>query len=306
MHRLNCCFGVLAIFATGIGPVLAQKTQNVLSNQRGLAVPQEVLLNTGTIAGMPPESSFTTPDGKRAYRNISRATITPILPRAGAGTGAAVLILPGGAFSMLSMDNEGWPVARWFADHGIAAFVVKYRLNPTALTQSAFDAEMAAQYKAVQTSGVMPDLPVPPQAVDDAKAALRWVRRDARRFGIDPARIGMVGFSAGAMTTLSLVTSNQTIDEPAFIASIYPPMKAIPVPASAPPMFVSIAADDPLFGAQGFGLIEAWRAAGKPVELHYYQNGGHGFGLGDPAKTASDWKDSFLRWMRMNGFLTAK
>ena len=71
-------------------------------------------------------------------------------------------------------------------------------------------------------------------------------------------------------------------------------------------MFVALAADDPLFGNSGFGLIESWRAAKRPVEFHLYQNGGHGFGLGYPGNTANGWFPVFHHWLDVNGFLKAK
>ena len=274
-------------------------------NGDGTGAASEIPLATGIVANMPPETSFAAPGGKRAYRNVSRATITPVLPKIGIATGAAVLILPGGAFAMLSMDTEGWPIAHWFADRGVAAFVVKYRLNPTPAGQAAFDADMIKQYQAIVGGGEMPDLAVPPQALEDGNAALRFVHDHAKDYGVDPERIGMIGFSAGAMTTLAVVASGSPDLQPAFIAPIYPPMKPVSVPVSAPPMFVAIAADDPLFGKQGFGLVQAWQSAHKAVELHFYQRGGHGFGEGEPTHTVSDWKLSLLHWMQMNGFLSS-
>ena len=77
------------------------------------------------------------------------------------------------------------------------------------------------------------------------------------------------------------------------------------VPADAPPMFVVLAADDPLFANRGFGVVEAWQAAGRPVEFHLYQNGGHGFGLGNTGKTSLGWFDAFMRWIELNGWLQA-
>src|SRR5579863_6211523 len=82
-------------------------------------------------AGTPEEVWDRMGNGQRVARNITRPTITAFLPDPSVATGAAVIVAPGGGFKMLAMDNEGWPVAKWFADHGVAAFVLKYRLNPT-------------------------------------------------------------------------------------------------------------------------------------------------------------------------------
>ncbi|WP_262422731.1 alpha/beta hydrolase [Brevundimonas denitrificans] len=140
--------------------------------------------------------------------------------------------------------------------------------------------------------------------VEDATAAFALVRSRADEWGVDPDRIGMVGFSAGAGTTLATtLTAPET--RPAFIAPIYGAMTAVEVPETAPPMFVVLAADDPLFANSGFGLVESWRTAGRPVEFHLYQNGGHGFGLGNPGMTSLGWFDGFMRWLELNGFLQA-
>jgi len=110
------------------------------------------------------------------------------------------------------------------------------------------------------------------------------------------------GRLAGAGTTLATTLAGGA-PKPAFIAPIYDAMDAAEVPADARPMFVALASDDPLLGGRGFGLVEAWHQAGKPVELHSYQNGGHGFGLGNPGRTSLGWFDVFMRWMGVNGFL---
>ncbi len=105
--------------------------------------------------------------------------------------------------------------------------------------------------------------------VADANAAFALIRTNAKKWNVDPDRIGMIGFSAGAMLTMTTTLSGGEA-KPAFIASIYGGLAAVEVPADAPPLFVAIAADDPLFPV-GFGLIESWRNANRPVELHYYE-----------------------------------
>jgi len=90
----------------------------------------------------------------------------------------------------------------------------------------------------------------------------------------------------------------------AFIGPIYGGMGSVEVPENAPPMFSVIATDDFLFGGQ-FGVIKSWYDAGIPVEFHLYQNGGHGFGLGNPNRTSNRWFDAFVHWLDVNGFLAA-
>ena len=115
----------------------------------------------------------------------------------------------------------------------------------------------------------------------------------------------MIGFSAGAMATMATALAKPDMHL-GFIAPIYGSMEPVTVPADAPPMFAALAANDPLFAGKGLGLIESWQRAGRPVELHLYQAGGHGFGLGKAGTTSTGWFDSFVRWLDANGLLAAK
>ena len=244
-------------------------------------------------------------DGKRlAVRNVVQPTLTPFLPVRG-GTGAAVIVAPGGGFNGLAMEHEGWDVARWLSQHGIAAFVLKYRLVRTPDDQGAFADELAKLIAGKPSSITMPD-DTPPEALADGIAALHYVRAHAGTFGVDPHRVGFMGFSAGGFLTRSVVASGG-VERPDFVAPIYPNMAAMAVPADAPPMFVAIAADDFLLGrVNGFPLIDSYRAAGKPIEFHLFDRGGHGFGLGEPGTPPASWPDLFLRWLDQRGLLTPK
>ena len=237
-------------------------------------------------------------------RNVVRPTITPYLPDPAKATGAAVIVAPGGAFLSLSMTGEGSDVARWLADHGVAAFVLKYRLNETPRDDKAFLAVMGQRFSAAAQPGAVRTIEEP-RATQDALKALEIVRERAASWRVDPARVGMIGFSAGAMTTLNSVLEGQSDQRPAFIGYIYGPMTSIAVPADAPPMFSAIAMDDGLFKRQGFGIVEAWRAAGRPVEFHAYERGDHGFGAGRPGMTTAMLLPEFLAWMDMRGLLGA-
>lgn len=237
-------------------------------------------------------------------RNVTVPTITPYLPAPGKETGAAVIVAPGGAFLSLSMTGEGRDVARWLADHGVAAFVLKYRLNETPRDDRAFLGEMGKVFAAAARSTAVPEVKEP-RATQDALKALEIVRARAGEFHIDAARVGMIGFSAGAMTTLNAVLDGKGDQRPAYIGYIYGPMSAIPVPADAPPMFAAIAMNDGLFAKQGFGIVEAWRQAKRPVELHAYERGDHGFGAGKPGTTTTGLLPQFLAWLQMRGLLGA-
>ena len=141
--------------------------------------------------------------------------------------------------------------------------------------------------------------------IADANAAFALVRANAAKWHVDPDRIGMIGFSAGAMLTMT-VTLNNHDAKPAFIGNIYGPLGAVDVPADAPPLFAAVAADDPLFGQRNFGLIEAWSKANRPVEFHYYEQGGHGFGMYPKETTSTGWFDAFVKWLGMHGYLRPK
>jgi acetyl esterase/lipase len=236
-------------------------------------------------------------------RNVVSPTIRPYLPKPGKANGAAVLVAPGGGFMMLSIKDEGWDVASWLADHGVAAFVLKYRLDPTPADEAAFDKFGRERMAAAFSAGSHASAPVFQPAIDDGVAALKLIQAHATEWHLDSKRLGMIGFSAGAMTTLSVALAQRDGAKPAFIGLIYGPMATVQVPAGAPPLFAALAADDPLFGHAGIGLIDAWHQAGVPAELHLYQRGGHGFGLGMRDTTTRLWPEEFLSWLAMNDLL---
>lgn len=268
------------------------------------AEPNAIPLGTGGVEGQTAKETWYKQWGDPFVRNVSRATLTPFLPDAGKANGAAVIVAPGGGFRILSMGNEGWEVAKALNERGIAAFVLKYRLQPTAPEWEEFD---RVNPLTAPRPGAAPGAATPAPSpvalpLEDATAAFRLVRARAKEWNVDPRRIGMVGFSAGAGTTMA-ATLQSTENKPAFIAPIYGAQRAVEVPADAPPMFVALAADDPLFGNNEYGLISAWKKAGRPVEFHLYQNGGHGFGLGNPGKTSTGWFPQFVLWLESNGML---
>ena len=242
-------------------------------------------------------------NGNIGVRNVVQPTLTPVLP-AGSSTGAAVIVAPGGGFLGLAMDTEGWQIARWLANHGIAAFVLKYRVLPTPPSLEIFEDEFNRMLHGEKVSFANPS-DTPPEALADAMAALRHVRAHAEEFRVDPRRIGFMGFSAGGFLTRSVI-ANAGNEMPAFAAPIYPNMAAMDVPANAPPIFVLIASDDFLLERGALGLVQSWRAAGKPIEFHLLANGGHGFGLGRPGTSTQDWMELLYRWLEVNSLLAGK
>lgn len=291
MKRLALTIALLVIPAAATAQVALPPPETALA----------LALGTGPAPGSQGPEMWTGVPGDLTVRNTVEATLLPVLPQAANATGEAIVIAPGGAYMTLSYDHEGTRVARALAERGIAAFVLKYRLKPTPRPMPEFGKAMIRQLTDwVGKPGEGLKVGTPTYAVDDAVAALRLVRQRAKGWKIDPARVGMMGFSAGARLTLATVAAASPQDMPAFAAPIYPPMEGIAVPQMAPPLFVAMASDDPLSGKAGHALIQSWIEAGKPVEFHSFQKGGHGFGLGSRGNTTDGWINLLARWIRFN------
>lgn len=267
--------------------------------------PQAIVLATGPLPGATANESWHRQYQKVFARNVTVATLTPFLPDPTKATGAAVIVAPGGGFRTLSMENEGWDVARALADNGVAAFVLKYRLNQTPADMPGFERSMTEMFSATAQPRPRPSADqaretLAPQ-IADARAAFALIRKRAPEWKVDPQRIGMLGFSAGAMLTMATTLHGEAA-KPAFIGNIYGPISAMPAPTDAPPLFVALAADDPFFANSGTGLIDSWRAAKRPVEFHLYEQGGHGFGMYQKETTSTGWFGDYVRWLQMRGF----
>ena len=266
--------------------------------------PGAIVLGPGPLPGATVAESWHRQYGSTFARNVTVATLTPFLPDRAKANGTAVIVAPGGGFRTLSMENEGWDVARALADRGVAAFVLKYRLIQTPADIPAFQRAMGEMF-----ASAAPTRPTPAQQmaslapqIADARAAFALIRKRSAEWHVDPDRIGMMGFSAGAGLTMAVTLSGGDA-RPAFIGNVYGSLAPVTVPANAPAMFVALAADDPLFGGGSFGLIESWRAAKRPVEFHLYEQGGHGFGMYPKKTTSTGWFDAFARWMTMHGWM---
>jgi acetyl esterase/lipase len=271
------------------------------------AEPGAILLNTGGVADQPAKESWFRQWGEPMVRNVTTATLTPFLPDPAKANGTAVIVAPGGGFRWLSINNEGWKIAKALNERGVAAFVLKYRLQPTPETIEGLKQSMDHMFSSVGAGAAGDKAPPRPPQPDlsnqlaDAEAAYALIVSRAKEWNIDPKRIGMVGFSAGAGLTMHCTFHSKTMKF-AFVAPIYGGMAPVEVPKDAPPLFVAIAANDFLFKGQ-FGLIKSWFDAGKPVEFHLYQDGGHGFGMGYPGHTTYWWFEPFTHWLDINGFL---
>lgn len=301
-------------------PVMAQNSNRPsaprIPNDKMAAIPipaqpDAIELGTGSLPGATAPEAWHSQYGSKFARNVTVATLRPFLPRGAKASGAAVIVAPGGGFRTLSMENEGWNVARALAERGVAAFVLKYRLIQTPADLEEFARPPAPRPAPVPGGAPSAPRPAPggmagqlaPQ-IADVNAAFALVRSNAEKWHVDPDRVGMIGFSAGAALTMA-TTLNDRNAKPAFIGNIYGPLSAVDVPSDAPPLFAAIAADDPLFGFN-VGLIENWHKAHRPVEFHYYEQGGHGFGMYPKETTSTGWFDAFARWLGMHGYLRPK
>jgi acetyl esterase/lipase len=297
--------------------LLCAATPAAAQTRRDIAPPAQppgaIVLKTpgAPPAGATPETwTMSSSDNVPVVQNVSVPTLTPFLPPKGKASGTAVIIAPGGGFVLLAMDHEGWQVARWLQSHGVAAFVLKYRVLPTGPKAAGLDkanAELNALPQAARLAHLGDGEKL---AVQDAQEAMRVVRARAAEWGVDPNRIGFMGFSAGAITTLGLALADAPGARPAFIAPVYgglsTPLFGGTIPDKPPPMWAAQSADDPLFGKTDFALIPAWEAKGGAVELHLYEKGGHGWGFpGRPGTTTLQWPSDFLAWLQARG-LAAK
>lgn len=287
-----------------------------------LAAQEVVPVYDGAIPGAKPipasykELSVTGDDGVIRVSKVSLPTVTVYLPEKGRATGTAVLICPGGGYGILAINHEGDKVAKEFNKIGVAAFVLKYRLPD---------------------DQIMEDKSTGP--LQDAQQAMSLLQKNAKKWNINPDKIGVMGFSAGGhlASTLSVrynvpkITDQQAKIRPAFSLLIYPVISLSSYPhlgtsnnllgkeasdeqkayfsnekhinAQTPPAFIVHAADDGGVPVQNSLLYAQGLVEHKvPAELHVYQNGGHGFGLNNKS-TTDQWFERLRNWMQMNKLL---
>lgn len=220
--------------------------------------------------------------------NVVRPTVTAYLPERSRATRTAVIIAPGGGFVALPIDLEGRDVATWLQQRGIAAFVLKYRI-----IEKRGEGIPAMNMDEVSRYGIA-----------DGIQALKVIRARAAEFDIDPERIGVVGFSAGAIVASGMVFNRNAAERPSFAAFIYgAPFGSIPrMPKHLPPLFMAWAQNDDVALEPILRFQDALEAAGHQPEVHIYAAGGHGFGMKKQGTSSDYWIDAFYYWLEAYGF----
>ena len=252
--------------------------------------------------------------------NVAVPTITPYLPAPSKATGSAMIVCPGGGYFMLSIDSEGHNVAKWLAEHGIAAFVLKYRLRYAGDTPEAVDQSVGAMFggvtgqrqldKAQPQGGGMPMFAAPQEgptiqelAGDDGRAAIAYVRAHAAEYGIDPDRIGIMGFSAGSGVTYNVMYQHDERSNPNFAAPIYGGYAAEALPDNATPLFILAPEFDMWPAPTAMDIYQLWHRNHLPAELHYFSGTQHGFGLKDDGEPVNIWIKLLYNFMIKCGFV---
>jgi len=242
------------------------------------------------------------PDQRLVY-NVNRPQLlvwpSSLPPKAKA---PAVLLVPGGGFQFLAMDNEGFDVAKRLERLGIRVFIVKYRTLPVGEGFASFKDAIAATFQ----RGAKVSMDDRPYALADTQGAIRLLRARAAEWGVIPDKIGILGFSAGAMIVLATAQANAADARPDFVGMVYGPTQGTEVPPSAPPLFSAIAADDRFFKMEDLSLIHAWRSSGASVEFHLYSAGGHGFASRPNGTTSDAWFAQYALWLKSTGVVANK
>ena len=248
--------------------------------------------------GAPGSEGKTAPERNENSRvsSVHKPSLTVYLPAREKATGAGVIVIPGGGHRYLAVDHEGYAVASWLSEHGVAGFVLKYRLAR----------EEGSTYT------------IEEHALRDTQRAVRLVRSRAAEWGLDPARLGVIGFSAGGELAALVSLRNdggvagaedeveRQSSRPAFQALIYPGNSQSIVPApDSPPVFLACGYKDRPDISGGLASVYlAFKKAGVPAELHVYAGAGHGFGLRETDHSpAAAWPARFQEWLADRGLL---
>ena len=271
--------------------------------------------------------------GIQGISGTNEAAIKVFLPAPEKNTGAAVIICSGGALMFHSWGNDVEKMATWLNERGVAVIGLKYRLRqmaprpqrppeagaarPTPPAGGNFGA-MRLQlpditgFDQLTKANASPDQSGRPDpsldaAVDDAFRTIRLVRAHASEWGIDPQKVGYLGYSAGGGVALAATLRADAETRPSFLASCYgPSLTDVVVPENAPNLFIAVRARHNNVAAGMLALFLEWKKAGANAEMYIYDDGQGPFGPGDDTTTSGAWRENFYRWMLSNGWVADK
>ncbi|UJH66837.1 alpha/beta hydrolase [Allomuricauda sp. SCSIO 65647] len=239
--------------------------------------------------------------------NVSVPTIQVFRPSEATNNGTAVIVAPGGGLYALSINSEGNDVAKWLNEKGITAFVLKYRLVPTGEDGVGEISQLSMSDPKKIGEEVAKVIPI---SIQDGLNAIAHVRENAATYGVNPNKIGFMGFSAGGAVTMGVAYNYNEKSKPNFLVPVYAwtDVMAVQTPKSdVPPMVIICATDDPLGLAKGsVELYNSMLKANKPVALHMYAKGGHGFGMKKQNLPSDQWIERFYEWSVAQGITEPK
>lgn len=311
MSKITLLLAVFAAFALKAPEAIGQSSSWPPSPDH-LTLPIWPGAAPGAPADLPPEGNQTTakdgtPGGRPVIRigNVVKPTITLYKAKGFSSKGPAIIVFPGGGYRILALDLEGTEVCDWLTSIGVNCVLLKYRVPNTG------------------------PYPKSSAALQDAQRAMGLVRRHAAEWGIDPNRVGVLGFSAGGH--LSAAISNiyekrlyDAVDDadklscrPDFSVVVYPgylaladqnfaPNPEIHPTEKTPPTFVVQAEDDPVHVENAIVYYQQLKNAKVPAELHIYAQGGHGYGLRRTALPVTTWPQEVEKWLHTINILPAK
>ena len=240
-------------------------------------------------------------ENSRLVRNVSQPTLTVFQTKAASAAGTGVIVCPGGAFHFLMVDK------RRYRSGALVDCARCHRFRAEVPRGTDPRRRCCAGANRGQSAPVSrPDGQGAPMVVADGIQAVRTVRQKAHKWGVDPDRLGILGFSAGGFVAAGAATQYDAESRPSFAAAIYAGWNERPMPADVPPLFVAAAFNDELVDTQiSVSLYSAWKAVGRSAELHLYAKGGHGFGLNRQGLPSDTWIDRFWEWLQAEGLVPA-